>query len=121
MSVSVLVVDDSKLPRKLVIRSLPEEIEFSVREASDGADAMEAIRLETPDVMFLDLTMPGMDGFEVLAQLREEAFDFPVIVISADVQEKAVAKVKELGAREFLKKPASAEELRRALEIAGIV
>ena len=71
--------------------------------------------------MLLDLTMPVMDGFEVLEALQREGLKPFVIVISADVQPKAQERVKELGAVAFLKKPIKTDEITQVLKEHGIL
>jgi chemotaxis protein CheY-P-specific phosphatase CheC len=71
--------------------------------------------------MLLDLTMPDMDGYQVLAALRDEHLDCRVVVVSADVQEEAVRRVLELGALAFIRKPADPVHLRQTLASFGLV
>ena len=78
-------------------------------------EALERIRQGGVDVMLLDLTMPELDGYQVLAQLREEQLQCKTIVISADIQDEAVRRVLALGALAFIKKPADPEILRQTL------
>lgn len=121
MSLSVVVTDDSRFARKQVIRALPEALNAEVRQATNGEEALAAFRDQPPDLMLLDLTMPGMDGFQVLQHLAEETESFRVIVISADVQPKAVARVRELGALDFIKKPVDVDELNATLKKHGFL
>lgn len=121
MALKVLVVDDNKFPRKMLIKALPEGPDYEVTEASRGQEALDAIAEARPDLMFLDLTMPDMDGFTVLSRLKEAENDLNVIVISADIQERAVQRVMDLGARAFLKKPVSMEEISRVMRELGIL
>jgi CheY-like chemotaxis protein len=68
---SLLVCDDSMVARKQVLRALPANWPVTVTEASDGRQAMDAIRRGLGQVVLLDLTMPTMDGYQVLAALRD--------------------------------------------------
>ena len=120
MSISVLVVDDSPMARKMLIRSLPEKWDISITQAASGVEALAAYRTGRVDVMFLDLTMPEMDGYQVLEALRHEDLNCLVIVVSADVQEKAQHRVKELGAIAFIKKPVDAKKVEAVLREYGI-
>ncbi|HBC57162.1 MAG TPA: response regulator [Gammaproteobacteria bacterium] len=120
MSTPLLVVDDSKMSRRLIKRSIPPGWDVEVSEAQNGVEALEAIRAGKAHVMFLDLTMPVMDGFQVLKEVREENLDTMVIVISADIQPKAEIRVKELGAMAFIKKPIDQEILTKVLKEYGI-
>ncbi len=120
MSVSVLVVDDSPMARKMLIRALPPSWDVVIEQASNGHEAMEAYRKGAVEVMFLDLTMPEMDGFQVLDALRHEDLNCLVIVVSADVQEEAQARAKRMGAIAFVRKPVDAEKIHKALKEYGI-
>lgn len=121
MPVSVLVVDDSPMARKMLIRSLPPEWDIEIRQACSGVEALAAYRTGQVDVMFLDLTMPEIDGYQVLETLRREDMNCLVIVVSADIQEKAQERVQELGAIAFIKKPVDAEKIQTVLREYGIV
>ncbi|NIY83196.1 response regulator [Vibrio hepatarius] len=120
-SVSITIVDDSKMSRKAVIRALPPELSDNVHEAANGLEALEKFREGKADVMFLDLTMPEMDGFEVLSELKKQAARNFVFVISADIQPASQQKVMELGAVSFLKKPLDATSLRQVLHEVGLI
>ena len=119
--IPLLVCDDSNMARKQVLRALPADWPVSVTEAADGRQAMEAIRRGLGQVVLLDLTMPQMDGYQVLSALRAEGLKAHVIVISGDVQEEAVRRVRELGALAFLKKPFDENELRQTLSQLGLL
>lgn len=115
--VAVLVCDDSAMARKQLIRVLPPGWRVAITQAANGLAGLQAIREGKGDVIFLDLTMPEMDGYELLAALAAENLlkDRLIIVVSADVQEAAVARVKALGAAAFIRKPVEALMLQRCL------
>lgn len=117
----LLVCDDSIVARKQVLRALPADWPVSVTEAGNGREAMDAIRRGLGQVVLLDLTMPEMDGYQVLSALRAEGLKALVIVISGDIQEEAVRRVLELGALAFLKKPFDESELRQTLSQVGLL
>jgi two-component system chemotaxis response regulator CheY len=121
MSVSVLVVDDSAMARKMLIRALPPDWDITVTQASNGAEALARYRQGVVDVMFLDLTMPEMDGYQVLETLRREDLNCLVIVVSADIQEAAQARVRAMGAIAFIKKPVDAERIKAVLKEYGLL
>ena len=121
MAVSILVVDDSPIARKMLIRALPPDWDVEISQASNGLEALAAYRAGKVDVMFLDLTMPDMDGFQVLETLRKEDLNCLVIVVSADVQDLAQERVKRLGAITFIRKPITSEGLGEVLKQYGIV
>ena len=115
----VLIVDDDAASRELLETRLGA-LNCNVAMASDGREALSAIRREAPSVVLLDLQMPGMDGMEVLRALRQDRIDIPVIVITAHGSiESAVEAMKE-GAYDFILKPFDPKHLeivvRKALE-----
>lgn len=120
MTTKVLVVDDSTVSRKMLIRSLPKEWDISVTQAVNGQDAMEKYRQGLADIMFLDLTMPVMDGYQTLEALKKEGLDTFVIVVTADIQPEAEERVRKLGAMAFVKKPVNMEKLIPILKEYGI-
>lgn len=121
MAIPILVVDDSAMSRKMVIRALPPEWDVEIHQAGNGQEALSVYKSCMAKVMLLDLTMPVMDGFEVLESLQREGQTPFVIVISADVQPKAQERVMELGAAAFLKKPIKTEEIAQVLKENGIL
>lgn len=121
MPIPVTVVDDSKISRKMVINALPDNWDISLTQAENGLQALEAYRAGKAEVMFLDLTMPEMDGYEVLEVLQKEALNTFVVVISADIQPEAQDRVKKLGAMAFIKKPVKTEHITDVLKQFGIL
>jgi CheY-like chemotaxis protein len=119
--VPLLICDDSNMARKQLLRALPTDWGVSVTLASNGMQALEAIRQGLGEVVLLDLTMPEMDGYQVLAAMRAQKLQAKVIVISGDVQAGAVRRVLELGALAFLKKPADPLELKKILDALGLL
>lgn len=119
-AIPLLVCDDSTMARKQLIRALPANWPFQITQATNGLEGLEAIRRGAGQIVLLDLTMPEMDGFGVLAALREEGLQPEVIVVSGDVQEEAVRRAKALGARAFIKKPADPLQLAEALGSLGV-
>lgn len=120
MSTPVLICDDSSFARKQMARALPADWDAVVNFAPGGEEALKAIRDGQGSVLFLDLNMPGMDGYQVLETIR--AMDLPtmVIVVSGDIQPEARARVLKLGAMEFLKKPVDARQITEVLLKYGI-
>ena len=118
---SLLVCDDSNMARKQLIRALPEDWPVAVVQAANGREGLDAIRRGDVGLVLLDLTMPELDGYEVLAAIRAEALDTQVIVVSGDVQDEAIRRVAELGALAFLKKPVEPDLLRRTLLEHGLL
>ncbi len=109
------------MARKQVARSLPSEWSVQISFAGNGHQALDAIRAGQGDIVFLDLTMPDMDGFTVLQKIRDENLKCVVIVISADIQPVARQRVLELGALEFIRKPINPEILKTTLDAFGLI
>ncbi len=111
----ILIVDDSPVARQIIKKCLPEGHEYDLFEAGDGRAAVEKFKDVQPDVTLLDLTMPVMDGIQALEEIKKLDAHAAVIVVTADIQQKTVLKVKELGAIMVTKKPPSAESIHEAL------
>lgn len=109
----VLVVDDKSSSREFV-RTILERIGYVVDEAEDGPGALEAIRSQTPDLVLLDLQMPGLTGNEVLEQLRrEERYrDLPVVAFTASAMSGDRERALAAGFTGYLTKPVSVAVLR---------
>jgi len=120
MSLPVLICDDSSFARKAVARSLPKDWDISISFAENGELGIEAIQQGKGDVVFLDLNMPVMDGYQVLETICKQDLPAIVIVISGDIQPEAHKKVRELGAIDFIQKPIHQGELIELLAAYGI-
>ncbi|MDE2087838.1 MAG: response regulator [Xanthomonadaceae bacterium] len=105
-STRVLVVDDSATIRAVLGKMLAQD-GYEVLKAADGESALALAREEPPGLVFLDIVMPGMSGFEVLRTLRHEAATrhVPIVMISGNVQATEQFYVKRYGADDFMKKP----------------
>ena len=121
MPTPILVVDDSPMARKMLIKALPPSWDIEITQASNGKEAMEAYRAGKADVMFLDLTMPEMDGYQVLEALQKEDLNSFVIVVTADIQPVAQERVLKMGAIAFVKKPVTAEVMDSVLKQYGVL
>ena len=113
----VLLVDDEDQLRR-AMRDLLERQGYSVLEAKDGAEALAEIDRANPDLVILDLNLPGVDGYTVLAQVRsrEATRNLPIIVLTAKGDEDNEVRVLQLGADDFLTKPFRARALAARLE-----
>jgi len=120
MSLPVLICDDSSFARKAVARSLPKDWDISISFAENGELGIEAIQQGKGDIVFLDLNMPVMDGYQVLEAICKQDLPAIVIVISGDIQPEAHKKVRELGAIDFIQKPIHQGELIELLAAYGI-
>jgi two-component system alkaline phosphatase synthesis response regulator PhoP len=109
---SILVIDDEPSIGRVVQFKLQQE-GFKVRVATDGLEGLAYMKEEKPDLILLDLMMPGMDGFEVCRRLRAapETVATPVIILSARGQEMDRLRGAELGVLDFFTKPFSPQKL----------
>lgn len=107
--IKILVVDDDSRIRNFVRLRLESE-GYEVTQAANGEQGLERLTLDAPDLVLLDLSMPVMDGWEMLKRLR--AFSqLPVIILSANNGNKNIQKGLELGADEYVTKPFVPDEL----------
>jgi type II secretory ATPase GspE/PulE/Tfp pilus assembly ATPase PilB-like protein/CheY-like chemotaxis protein len=113
----VLLVDDEDQLRR-VMKDLLERQGYSVVEARDGAQALDEVDRHAPDIIILDLNLPGVDGYSVLSQLRSRPAtrQLPIIVLTAKGDEDNEVRVLQLGADDFLTKPFRAKALAARLE-----
>jgi two-component system nitrogen regulation response regulator NtrX len=115
----VLVVDDERAIQ-VALRGVLADEGFRVTTAGSGADAIAAVGEEMPDVVFLDIWMPGMDGLDTLAELKRAWPDMTVVMISGHGTIETAVKATRLGAYDFIEKPLSIEKtlltLTHALE-----
>jgi DNA-binding response OmpR family regulator len=105
----ILVVDDSSEAREAARRAL-DRAGFIVTEASDGDDALKSVTVDPPDLILLDLGMPGMGGLEVLTEIRRTS-ELPVIVLSGRAEESERVVALEMGADDYIVKPFLVREL----------
>ena len=121
MSYSVIVCDDSRFARQQLIRGLPAGLAHEVLSASNGEEALQFLRAGKGELLFLDLNMPGLDGYQVLEAIRREALNILVIVVSGDIQAQAHQRILELGALAFVHKPLNNDQLFSLLERFGLM
>jgi two-component system, OmpR family, alkaline phosphatase synthesis response regulator PhoP len=121
----ILIVDDDPVIRNLLKQILEEFQESGVRllTAENGEAAMESIKREKPDIVFLDVMMPKMNGFEVCDMVKRdpETKDICIIMLTAKGQEIDKQKAKELGSDYYITKPFNIDEIiRKVIDILGI-
>jgi len=116
MAKKILIVDDSPISRKMLKSCFPAEHVSEFLEAGDGLAGLNTFKDAAPDVTFLDLTMPVMDGVEALEAMKRHNPDAVIIVATADVQVKSIEKVMGLGAFHVLKKPPTKDSVREVLQ-----
>jgi len=115
MARKILIVDDSPISRKMLKSCIPKDDEPEFYEAGDGLAGLERFREIEPDITFLDLTMPVMDGVQALEEMKKHNAGAVIIVATADIQVKSIEKVMGLGAFLVLKKPPTKESVKDAL------
>ncbi|MEM7801454.1 MAG: response regulator [Chloroflexota bacterium] len=112
MGKSVLIVDDEPMARTL-LRLMLIRSGYDVIEATDGYDALEKLRTVLPDLVILDVMMPGLNGIEVCSTIRQEPATsrLPVIMLSAKSDSASINDGLDAGATKYLTKPVSPDEL----------
>lgn len=118
--INLLIVDDHVVLREGLKQIFSRTSDIAVvSEASSGQEAMEAIRTQEVDVMMLDISMPEVSGFEVLSALKADYPDLPVIIFSVHTEDQYALRALKLGARGYVSKLASSQELLRAVRKAA--
>ena len=109
---SVLAVDDIPL-NLLLVEKMLSRFNFKFRKAANGQMALDAVAQEKPDLILLDLMMPGIDGFEVIRRLRAnpETADIQIVILSALTSNEDLVKGFDVGANDFIMKPIIMEKL----------
>jgi CheY-like chemotaxis protein len=109
---NVLAVDDIPL-NLLLVQKMLSRFNFKVRTAANGQLALDAVAALRPDLILLDLMMPGIDGFEVIRRLRSnpETADIQIVILSALNSNEDIVKGFEAGANDFIMKPIIMEKL----------
>ncbi|NIB39396.1 response regulator [Pseudomaricurvus alkylphenolicus] len=118
---NILICDDSGMARKQMMRALPPQLSSNVQFAEHGQQALDILEASSIDLLLLDLTMPVMDGYETLAQIRDRAIECITIVVSGDIQPEAQQRVLSLGALAFHKKPVDGDQLEKLLTDYGLL
>lgn len=115
MSITCIIVDDEPLARKgLAVRLEAFEDITLITQCSNGREAIEAIRAYQPDLMFLDIQMPGLSGFEVIENILAQGLKMPEVVFVTAFDQYAI-KAFEVHALDYLLKPADEERLNQAI------
>jgi DNA-binding NarL/FixJ family response regulator len=116
MPIRILIAEDQRIVREGLIALLEDESEVAiVGEASGGAEAIELFARLQPDVVLMDLQMPGVDGPEATRRIREQSPDARILVLTTYATDEFIFKALRAGARGYLLKDASADELLEAL------
>ena len=109
---NVLAVDDIPL-NLLLVQKMLSRFNFKLRTAANGQQALDAVQVQKPDLILLDLMMPGIDGFEVIRRLRSnpETADIQIVILSALNSNEDIVKGFNEGANDFIMKPIIMEKL----------
>ncbi|MCX5910193.1 MAG: sigma-54 dependent transcriptional regulator [Deltaproteobacteria bacterium] len=110
MAKQILIVDDEERIRQSLSGVLKDE-GFEVAQAKDGAQALKQIEAEPPDLVLLDIWMPGIDGIETLGKMKSQVPNLPVVMISGHGNVDLAVKATKLGAFDFIEKPLSLEKV----------
>ena len=105
MAKKILIIEDEII----LIEALKEKLTnsgYEVRAVYDGETGLEMIKKEKPDLLVLDILLPGINGYEVMERLKEEKISLPILVVSNSGQPVEIEKAKELGANDFIIKAA---------------
>ena len=114
--VTVLVADDHPIYREGIVRAINERPDLElIGEAADGREALEKIQELGPEVAVLDIRMPGLDGTQVLSAMRRDGLATEVLFISAFMEPELAYKTVAAGARGYLSKEASRQEVCEAI------
>ncbi len=110
----ILVVDDSLSARMLLKSAFSEAIKKNSDffEASNGEEAVEIFKQENPNIIFMDLTMPKMNGMEALQEIKKISTEAIVVMVTADRQKETKKELMAAGAANVLNKPVDEDELR---------
>ena len=116
-STSVLIIDDSKTMVAALGKMLREN-HFTIFEALDGEAGLEVLRVNKPDLIFLDIILPGISGFDVLRRIRRSTYvgKIPVIIMSGNEAATEQYYVRRIGANDFMRKPCSRAEVFSRVE-----
>jgi len=112
-----LVVDDSPTIRAVLGKMLSQE-GYAVQKAVDGESAIELAKAEQPELIFLDIVLPGVNGFSVLRTLRHDplTMHIPIVMISGNQQATEQFYVQRFGADDFIKKPFGTRDVQRSID-----
>jgi len=111
MAGSALIVDDSLVAR-ISLKGILKDTGLELSEASSGEAALELLgKGMKPDIVFLDLTMPGKGGIETLRDISASFPGLPVVVVTADIQARTIEMVRDAGAAAVVRKPADKAEI----------
>ncbi len=107
---TILVVEDTYF-NQVLLGTILSDLGYDVIHSAEGAEALQKLIMHSPDLVILDLMMPGVDGFQFLQQINNHEINIPVLVLSARCDGESMRKCKDLGAAGYITKPFDAKEL----------
>lgn len=111
----ILIVDDSPVSIKIIKSCIPKDRGYELFDAANGQIGLDLFKQIKPDLTFMDLTMPVMNGFEALQEIMKLDSRAIVVIATADVQIKAITHAQDLGAFSVVKKPPTKENIAAAI------
>lgn len=112
----ILIIDDSVIAREMLKSCIPGDREYRIFEASNGEEGVQMYMEISPDVTFIDLTMPIMSGFNAIPLIKNVNLDAVIIVLTADIQQKNIEYVMSLGAFSVVRKPANSRSVTDVID-----
>ena len=120
MAYNILVIDDSKTIRSIIVKILKlTKLEIGeIFQAENGQEGLDCLKNNWIDLILSDLNMPVMSGIEMVSVMAKDGLlkDIPVVVISTDGSTKRIEELKELGIREYIRKPFTPESLSEVID-----
>jgi DNA-binding NtrC family response regulator len=113
--VDILIVDDEPQVAEVLAKSLSRQ-GHQARVAHSGQEALEALKTSSPDALFLDISMPGMNGLEVMAEVKRMKPSLAIVVITGHATPDEVEHVKRMGAVDVIPKPAALTHYHQAID-----
>ena len=111
----IMIVDDAAFMRMMIKNTLTKNGFADFVEAQDGAEAVEKYGAETPDLGFMDITMPNMDGLQALKKIKETNPEARIVMCTAMGQQSMVVEAIKYGAKDFIVKPFNADRIVEAV------
>lgn len=115
MGANVLVVDDSAFMRNMLKNIITQAGATIVGEAGDGGEAITKVNELSPQIVFLDIMMPNVNGLDALKQIKMQHPEVKVVMCTSAGQEKIIGEAVEAGASEFVKKPFKPDEINQVI------
>ena len=112
---NVLIADDNGVARNL-LKFYLKKYDVSVSEASDGLDALRRFKEQEFDILFLDLSMPNLDGLNVANYINKDQTKLDIIAVSATLDRQSIRKFKSVGVKYFLPKPLDNKKLEEIMD-----